>query len=454
LTSNAETKRDGALRSGERLELDFHDLLANGQAVGRHAGIVVFCFGPLPGERARVEITSVKANYSVGRLLQLTVRSAERAEPFCPVFGECGGCQIQHWSYPAQLAWKRRVVSDALERIGGFSNVVVAETIGMAVPREYRNKMSLVVDRERTRLGFYRQRSHDVVPIDACPIVLPQLSAFIGALESLEAEPARQAMASARHIVARGSSKGRAVVTFTTAHPSKAVARSAPELMAALPGAAGITNSYDLSSANAIVGKRQSIVIGTEEIEELIDGIRYRVTASSFFQVNPAIVERIFAYLDERAPRAARVLDLYCGVGTFSLYFARRGATVFGIEEDPRAVEEARVNAEVNGLSTSTTFVATRVERLTDETRVRAALHDCDLAFLDPPRKGSDEATLGALAAAAVPSIWYLSCDPATLARDLKFLAAKGYGLGSVQPFDMFPQTGHVEVLATLERVS
>ncbi|HEY1428028.1 MAG TPA: TRAM domain-containing protein, partial [Candidatus Tumulicola sp.] len=178
MTSSAEAKRGGALRSGERLELDFHDLLANGQAVGRHAGIVVFCFGPLPGERARVQITSVKAKYAVGRLLELTVPSAERAEPFCPVFGECGGCQIQHWAYAAQLAWKRRVVSDALERIGGFNGVAVGETIGMPDPRAYRNKMSLVVDRKggRTRLGFYRQRSHDVVPIDACPIVLPQLS--------------------------------------------------------------------------------------------------------------------------------------------------------------------------------------------------------------------------------------------------------------------------------------
>jgi 23S rRNA (uracil1939-C5)-methyltransferase len=456
LTINAAAKPDGAPRAGERLELDFHDLLANGQAVGRHAGLVVFCFGPLPGERALVQISDVKPKYAVAGLIQLLVESPERAEPFCPVFGECGGCQIQHWAYPAQLAWKKRVVVNALERIGGFRDVDVNDTAGMAAPRNYRNKMSLVVahEGERTQLGFYRQRSHDVVPIDACPIVLPQLSGYVKALQHPPGPDAARAIASSRHIVARASLEGSAVVTLTTDRPSDEAERAAPDLLAALPGSSGLTNSYDLGSANAILGKRQRLLAGNAEIEETIDGLRYRVSSSSFFQVNTNVVARIFEYLDARAPRAGRVLDLYCGVGTFSLFFARRGADVLGIEESAGAIEEARANAELNGLSKRVRFAKGRVERIAADERGRNELAACELAFLDPPRKGSDEAALSALAAAGVPSIWYLSCDPATLARDLKFLTAKGYRLGTVQPFDMFPQTGHVEALATLERHS
>jgi 23S rRNA (uracil1939-C5)-methyltransferase len=416
----------------------------------------VFCFGPLPGERAIVRVTEVKSKYTVARLDRLTTTSPERAQPFCPVFGDCGGCQIQHWSYPAQLAWKKRVVGDALERIGGFRSVTVNDTIGMAVPRDYRNKMSLVVDRlsDGVRVGFYRQRSHQVVPIDACPIVLPQLSRYVDAFAHPASEAAARAIASARHIVARASSNGEAVVTVTTQQRSDAVDAAAPELLAALPGAVGITNSYEPGSANAILGKRQHLSAGRSEIEETIGGLRYRVSSESFFQVNAEVVAQIFAFIDERAPRARHVIDLYCGVGTFSLFFANRGASVFGIEESPRAIEEARANAELNGLSSRARFVAGRVERIGADAAARRELAACDLAFLDPPRKGSDEAALGALAAAGVPSIWYLSCDPATLARDLKFLTAKGYRLGTVQPFDMFPQTGHVEALVTLERSS
>ncbi|MGC2651417.1 MAG: TRAM domain-containing protein, partial [Candidatus Cybelea sp.] len=173
-----------ALRAGAELEIEFTDVLANGQGVGRASGIVVFCFGPLPGERARVRIETVKQRYAVAEMLELLVESPKRAHPFCPVFGACGGCQLQHLAYDAQLTWKRDVVRNALLRIGGFTDVDVSETIGMDEPRAYRNKMSVVVDHRSMppALGFYRQRSHEVVPIDGCPIVTPQLDAVLAAL--------------------------------------------------------------------------------------------------------------------------------------------------------------------------------------------------------------------------------------------------------------------------------
>jgi 23S rRNA (uracil1939-C5)-methyltransferase len=431
--------------------MGFSDLLANGQAVGRTGGMVVFCFGPLPHERARVRVTTLKQKYAVADMVALTLRSPFRAQPFCPVFGVCGGCQVQHLTYPAQLGWKRDVVKNALERIGGFKGLEVRDPVGMINPRNYRNKMSLVVGDGRF-LGFYKQRSHDLVPIDGCPIVMPQLNAHIGKLnEGLSQRSFGAAFEGTRHIVERtAKATEQTVVTFTTAQPSPQLAEQAEALMKSLPGAVGLTNSFDLSSQNAIMGRRHRVLAGEPQLEEQIDGVRYRVSAGSFFQVNVEIVGRIFEFMRPGLNVPRNVVDLYCGAGTFSLYFARMGSRVLGVEENPHAIDEANENAALNDLGGSAQFLCGRVEEMMKDPRVAAALEQAQIVFLDPPRKGSDEVTLQAVAASGVPNIWYLSCDPATLARDLKFLSAKGYRLGVIQPFDMFPQTGHIETLVTL----
>jgi 23S rRNA (uracil1939-C5)-methyltransferase len=442
------------LRAGTELEVAFTDLLANGQAVGRAGGIVVFCFGALPQERACVEITTVKQKYAVGKLIKLLTASPFRAQPFCPVFGSCGGCQVQHLSYPAQLAWKADMVRNALQRIGGLQDVAVRDTVGMINPRNYRNKMSLVVDGTATPalMGFYQQRSHEIVPIEACPIVSTQLSDYIGRLLAARtADETAGAMREARHLVARNArATGQAVLTVTTLHPSQTVEKAAPALLARLPGAVGITNSFDLTSTNAIVGKRHKLLSGVQEIEEVIAGVRFRVSAGSFFQVNVEIVARIFDFMKPGFTRPRKILDLYCGVGTFSLFFATHGCDVYGIEESRQAIAEAEANARLNGLEERVRFRAGRVEELLERPDVRTALREAQIVFLDPPRRGCDESTLAAIGSSGAPNVWYLSCDPATLARDLKVLTAKGYRIGVVQPFDMFPQTGHVETLVTL----
>ncbi len=424
--------------------------------MGRASGLVVFCFGPLPGERARVSITSVKPKYATAEMLHLTSSSPDRTAPFCSVFGSCGGCQVQHLAYSAQLEWKREMVRNALLRIGGFEEPDIRPTVGMANPRNYRNKMSLVVDHSQGApvIGFYQQRSHDVVPIDACPIVTPQLNGYIARFNAARsAAETAPAMKAARHIVSRSAGSTReAVVTLTTANASPEVERAAPVFMRALPGIVGLTNSYDLRSQNAIMGRRQRVLQGRSEIEESIDGVTYRVSAQSFFQVNIEIVSRIFETMAGALLHPRRIVDLYCGAGTFSLFFAKNGCQVYGIEENPQAVIEAEGNASLNGLENWVRFRAGRVEDVVRSPEARQAMRESDIVFLDPPRKGSDEVTLEAIAGSHVPYIWYLSCDPATLARDLKFLGANGYRLGIVQPFDMFPQTGHVETLVTLYR--
>ncbi len=420
--------------------------------------MVVFCFGPLPQERARVRITTVKPKYAVAEMLALTLRSPFRAQPFCPVFGMCGGCQVQHMTYPAQLGWKQDVVRNALARIGGFADVTVRDPVGMVNPRAYRNKMSLVVEQDAPvpRLGFYQQRSHDLVPIAGCPIVMPQLNAHIERLnDALAQRDLAPAFATTRHIVERtAKATGQTVVTFTTSEPSQELARTSPALMRQLPGAVGITNSYELNSQNAIMGRKHVVLTGEPQIEELIAGVRYRVSAGSFFQVNVEIVARIFEMMRPGLDVPRKIVDLYCGAGTFSLFFAKMGSDVVGVEENAQAIAEASENAALNELTGSVRFLSGRVEDAVRRGEVRKALEGAQIVFLDPPRKGSDEVTLGAIAESGVPNIWYLSCDPATLARDLKFLAAKGYRLGVVQPFDMFPHTGHIETLVTLYRAS
>jgi len=447
--------QDDTLRLRDELEVEFTDVLANGQGVGRASGIVVFCFGPLPGERARIRIDTVKQRYAVAEMLELLVESRERARPFCPVFGACGGCQLQHLAYDAQLRWKRDVVRNALLRIGGIPEVEVRETIGMHEPRAYRNKMAVVVDHRSKppALGFYRQRSHDVVPIAACPIVAPQLDAVLAALVERRGDSTIAAMLrGARHLVARvARATGQVVLTVTTPDAIGDARGIAASFRRELPAVAGVGNSYGLSGENAILGRHYQLLDGEGEIEESAGGVRYRFSAASFFQINVEILERIFNLIEPWLERPGNIVDLYCGSGTFALYFARHGWNVTGIEENRHAIAEAEANARLNALEGHARFEAGRVEQLAGVPKVARILKEADVVFLDPPRKGCDGAVLSAIAQARVRNVWYLSCDAATLARDLKFLVSKGYRLGVVQPFDMFPQTGHVETLVQLE---
>jgi 23S rRNA (uracil1939-C5)-methyltransferase len=440
------------LKPGAVGVVEFSDLLANGQAVGRFDGMVVFVDGPLPGERARIRLTDVKAKYAVGEVVERETTSPDRAEPFCPVFGACGGCQVQHLSYPAQLAWKHRIVKDALLRIGGFPELAVNDPIGMDVPRAYRNKMALVV--ESGVFGFYRARSHELVPIDHCPIVLEPLDAAIGGLlAAAHAPETSAAFANVKHVVMRaGLTSPNSVLSLTTDAKSAAIAAAAPQIAERIDGVGGISNSYEPANANAVVGRRMDFVWGKREMEETIEDVRFRVSPASFFQINGAMVASIFRALAPLIVGTPRIVDLYCGAGTFAIYFASRGASVVGIEENAAAVTEARGNARLNKVEDRVRFVQGRVEGALANEDGRKALRETEIVFLDPPRKGSDEATLAALSDAKVPAIWYLSCNPATLARDLRYLAMKGYKIGTVQPFDMFPQTGHVETLVTLSR--
>ncbi len=455
MTTKSPPESGRRLAAGEEHEAAFTDLLSSGQGVGRVGDMVVFAWGPLPGERARIRIETVKAKYAVADLVELTEASPDRVEPFCALFGACGGCQVQHLAYHAQLAWKRRLVASALARIGGIDDIEIRPTVGMNEPHRYRNKLALVVRSsggERS-FGFYAARTHDLVPVRSCPVALPQLDALINTLWQVADDPQiAPALDDARHVVARvGQASGEGVVSLTTDVASPALRRAAPLLAKALPAFVGISNSFAPPSTNAVLGRKHHTVAGRVDMEEAIGELRFRVSPASFFQVNSEMVGKIFDFLSAHTGGLHEVVDLYCGAGTFALFFASRGAAVVGIEENPNAIREATANAELNGLEIASHFMCGRVETALKHPEVAKALSAADVVFLDPPRKGSEEATLAALVQARVKQIWYLSCNPSTLARDLAQLTAGGYRVKLVQPFDMFPQTGHIEALAMLE---
>ncbi len=434
-----------------RTPIRIDDLLANGQGVGRADGLVAFVTGALPGEQVRVAVDAVKPNYVSTHAVEIIERSPDRVDPSCAVFPQCGGCQTLHLDYPAQLEWKGRMVRDALVRLGGFDDVEVAKTVSAELVEgsRYRNKVSLVPQAAagRGEIGFYAARSHRVIPIHECPVLLPWLDGAVRALATLAATTP-SLLQGVRHLVARtGVAHQTLVLAFCTGRRQPGLADHIETLRAKIPGLSGIVESFEPSGTNAIFGRRFATLWGSPETIERVGTTSFHFGVSSFFQINTAMLERIWDHLGRTLADARRVVDLYCGVGTFAVLLGRRGVTVTGVESFRRAVDEASVNAAINGV-TSAAFECLPVVEAVSGERGRTLFEGSDTAILDPPRRGCEPEVLHALAGARVPRIEYLSCNPATLARDARILVDHGYVLGPVTPFDMFPFTGHVEVLA------
>jgi 23S rRNA (uracil1939-C5)-methyltransferase len=449
LTNSGGVKPQAALLESQPILID--DLLANGQGVGRAEKLVTFVTGALPGELVRVAVDAVKPNYVSTHAVEILERSPERVDSVCPAFPRCGGCQTLHLSYQAQGEWKRRMVHDSLSRLGGFDGVEVSPTVttDLIDGTRYRNKVSLVpqVVGNRGSIGFYAARSHRVIPIERCPVLLPWLDDAVRALVSLAARTP-SLLQGVRHIVVRtGAARQTLVLAFCTARREEGLTAHISELRARVPGLTGIVESCEPASANAIFGRRFATLWGSAETVERVATATFRFGIGSFFQINTAMLEQIWGRLSKSLEGAARVVDLYCGVGTFAVMLGQRGVAVTGVESFRQAVDEAAANAAINGV-TSAAFESVAVVDAVSGERGRTLLAGADAVILDPPRRGCEPEVLRALAGARVSRIEYLSCNPATLARDSRVLVDEGYALGPVIPFDMFPYTGHVETLA------
>jgi len=408
---------------GKRFELRLTDMAHGGDALGRHEGKVIFVPYAIPGEEVVVEITEDKGRYAHARLLEVLSPSPHRVEPPCPHFGpeRCGGCQWQHMAYAAQLSFKADVLRDQLNRIGKIAGPPVRLTLGVADPWCYRNHVQFAVGDEG--LGFVATDGRRVETIEVCYLLHPLLEELFTALDL-------ELPGLARLSLRAGVNTGDQMIIFETLDDEP------PILESDLPVSCVLLLS-DGTPVN---------LIGNNYITEVVAGRRFRISATSFFQVNTAAAEELVRVVSEYLAPAGdeTLLDAYCGVGTFALSLADQVGHVIGIEENAGAVADARLNA---AKLANVEFIEGSVEALLPQLDRRI-----DLAVLDPPRQGCKPEALAALIELAPRRVVYVSCDPATLARDARRLAEGGYQLVEVQPVDMFPQTYHIESAALFGR--
>ena len=416
------------------------------QGVGRLSdGRAVFVPFAIPGETAEIEILSSRDRFAVGSLVRVLEESPDRAKPLCPYYGKCGGCQTQHIAYERALALKRQKVLDALERLGGLQSPRVLDTVPAPAPFGYRNKAEFSFSADAA--GVFEASSHRVIDITACPLQTDSANAVMRfARDHRKTLPLR-------YLVTRVSEAGEMMVTLSLSAPAdaaflaKAIAAEFPFVKSVYACRLSPRPAHALDGACALLTGRETLV-------ETLNGLAFSVSPRSFFQVNRAQAERLYNIALDFAALAPddRAADVYCGAGTITLAAARKCAHVTGIEIVPDAIRDAEANARRNGLADRTRFIAG------DAAARYPALHKTErfsCVIVDPPRKGLDAPVTDALIAAPAPRLVYVSCNPATLARDVKRLTESGaYRFERAQPVDMFPQTEHVESVVLLSKAT
>ncbi len=452
--------------AGDVVTLDLESLVPGGEALAHVGGFTIFVPGGVPGDRVKAEVISTKPSYGRALVKEVLTPGAHRAGARCPLFGRCGGCQWQEVDYAAQLQWKHHIVEEALTRIGGFpKDDLVAPTLGMEDPWYYRNKVHWAVapgeNGKGIRIGLYEARSHRVVDVEHCYIQHPLNNLVLDFLRKALPEfdfPLydertgkgwlRSAFAKAGH-----QTNELMIGLVTTREDFPLEAHWVERVREQFPGVTSIVQNIHPKPGNALMGDETRVLWGKDHLFEKIGPLTFAISARSFFQVNSEQVERLYDTVVTFAELKGgeRIVDLYSGTGTIALYMAAKGAgEAVGIEVIPEATRDAIANARLNGIANArflTGKVEDRLARLLSETGA------IDLAVLDPPRKGCEPAVVSAIARSGIPRIVYVSCNPATLARDLKGLVEEGgYRLEAVQPVDMFPQTAHVEAVALLTK--
>ena len=432
---------------------------AEGLGVARLEGRVIFIPGTIRGESWQVQLLKVRTNVAWAKGVKLLVPSPERLEPDCPLAGRCGGCQYRHMTYREELEAKRQRVQDALTRVGGAS-LELPPVLGAERPLRYRNKVQFPVARERQGLavGYYRARSHDVLDVEDCLLqpegVTALRRAFKNWMERYRVPAYDEGSGSGliRHLYVRTNQKGEALCCVVA---NGRRIPHAPELVQALrqaePALAGLVLNTNTRDTNVILGPDYRTVWGQDFLEEELCGMTFRLSVPSFFQINRAQTERLYEKALEFAGLTGQetVLDLYCGIGTISLALARRAGQVIGAEIVPEAIEDAEANARRNGVA-NVRFLCGDAGQAAFQLAQEGVRPQ--VICVDPPRKGLAPEVPEVLASMAPERIVYVSCDPATLARDVKRFGALGYQAEQAQAVDLFPRTQHVETVVLLGR--
>ncbi len=451
------------MKKNDLLQIKIEAMGNAGEGIGKIDGYPLFVKDALPGDLAEVRVTKVKKTYAFARLERLLEASPERTEPRCPLHRRCGGCQIQALSYEKQLEYKEQKVREDLIRIGGFADPPVFPVLGMDEPYHYRNKAQFPFGRNREGrivTGFYAGRTHTIVPGTDCAIGVPEnkqiLELILDFIEKHGIAPYDETTGKGllRHaLIRKGFATGELMVCLVINGRSFPHVEELADRLFEIPGMTSFSLNVNQKNTNVILGEEVIPVRGQTYITDRIGGVSYQISPLSFYQVNPVQTEKLYRTALEYAGLTGgeTVWELYCGIGTISLFLARGAGQVYGVEVVPQAVEDARRNADLNGI-TNVVFYLGKAEEVLPEKYEKDGIR-ADVIVVDPPRKGCDSACLETMLRMEPERIVYVSCDPATLARDLKILCADGrYELSKVQPVDMFPHTAGIENVAQLFR--
>lgn len=449
------------VQHGQVIQLEVTGQAHDGAGVGKYEGFAIFVPQAVPGETVTAQIELVKKNYARGKLLEIVTAHPDRTQPTCPIYEQCGGCQVQHLSYEAQLRYKRQQVIDHFARIGGLSEVPVRPVLGMKEPWRYRNKAQVPFGIEQGKVvaGFYAPGSHQIIDMESCLIQHESNDQAIAKVKRLAAELHIPVYDEAthtgvlRHVMVRvGVETGEMMIVLVTngeklPHSSELVAR----LTEAFPHLASLIQNINPKRTNVILGRKNKVLWGKKVIHDMIGEVKFAISPHSFYQVNPTqtkvLYDQVLAYAALTGKET--VIDAYCGIGTIALYLAKRAKRVYGVEIVPEAIHDAKANAKLNGID-HVRFEVGAAENVMPQW-LKAGIKP-DVIVLDPPRKGCDPALLQAVAAMNPQRLVYVSCNSATLARDANILQEWGIQVQEVQPVDMFPHTGHVECVALMQK--
>ena len=447
-------------RKNDLVTLEIEDCGIDGEGIGKADGFTVFVKDAVIGDTVTAKIIKAKKNYGYGRLMEVLKPSPYRVEPKCEFARQCGGCQLQALSYDQQLVFKTNKVKGHLERIGGFTDIPMEPIIGMDELFHYRNKAQFPVGRNKEGkivTGFYAGRTHNIIENRDCALGVAEnkevLDRVIAHMEKYGIEPYNEATGKGlvRHVLIRYGYFTKEVMVCLILNGNKLPKEEQlVKSLCEIPGMTSITINVNKKHSNVILGEEIRLLWGQEYITDRIGDISYRISPLSFYQVNPMQTQKLYAKALEYADLHGQetVWDLYCGIGTISLFLAQKAKFVRGVEIVPAAIENAKENAKLNGLENTEFFVGKAEEVLPREYKKNGVY--ADVIVVDPPRKGCDETLLETMIEMNPERIVYVSCDSATLARDLKYLCERGYELRKVCPVDQFGMTVHVETVVLL----
>ena len=476
------------MKKNDSIELKIEDMGVDGEGIGKYEGMTFFVKDAVIGDTIRAGITKLKKNYGYARVQEILEPSPYRVQPECPLYARCGGCQIQAMDYRQQLCYKQKKVRGNLIRIGGFApeliDSVMEEIVGMEQPYRYRNKAQFPIGADRDGMpvaGFYAARTHNIIPVEDCKLGVTQNEQILGVVLSYMRENGVRpydettGRGLVRHVLIRyGFTSKELMVCLVINRETLPQEKKLVDALCKIEGMTSISVNINRKNTNVILGEETRTVWGSDYITDQIHlrdcdhdfaltdtAIAYHISPQSFYQVNPVQTEKLYSLALSYAGLTGRetVWDLYCGIGTISLFLAQKAGKVYGVEIVPQAIEDAKSNAVLNGITNASFFVGKAEEVLPEFYEKESRKPDADMLHpdvivVDPPRKGCDEKCLETMLRMEPDRIVYVSCDPATLARDLKILCGGGYALRKVRPVDQFGHTTHVETVCLLSKLN